>query len=250
MNLKGCSNDDLNRTKNELDAFLGDKAMLGKVRDYLSDSSISEEQRKVLSIFERTFQCYIIEDNSAVELKERIGKLEGDLARERNLMNLGYISPETNTFVSASSVQLRNTMRTSDSYETRKACYDGLRSIGPFVAERFVEIVKLRNVFARSLGYECFYDMKVSQAEGFNKQALFSILDDLEVKTRPIMHSALEKLRQEKGVDALLPENIGYALAGDVSKLKDPYFPFENAVDAWARSFSALGFHIIFESKY
>jgi hypothetical protein len=33
----------------------------------------------------------------------------------------------------------------------------GLRSIGPFVAERFIEIVKARNQLARLLGYEDFY---------------------------------------------------------------------------------------------
>ena len=37
----------------------------------------------------------------------------------------------------------------------------GMRSIGPFVAERFLEIVKARNKMARLLGFEDFYDYKV-----------------------------------------------------------------------------------------
>ena len=36
----------------------------------------------------------------------------------------------------------------------------GSRSIGPFVAERFVEIVKMRNRLARLQGYQDFYDYK------------------------------------------------------------------------------------------
>ena len=36
-----------------------------------------------------------------------------------------------------------------------------MRSIGPFVAERFLEIVKARNNMARLLGFEDFYDYKV-----------------------------------------------------------------------------------------
>jgi hypothetical protein len=91
------------------------------------------------------------------------------------------------------------------------------------------------------VGYECFYDMKVSQAEGFNKQTLFTVLDGLESRTRPILARALARLEEEKGSAALHPENLAYSLAGDISKLKDPYFPFENAVDVWARSFAALG---------
>ena len=31
--------------------------------------------------------------------------------------------------------------------------------------------------------------------------------------------------------------------AGDTEKAMDPYFPFEDAVDVWARTFAALGIH-------
>ena len=36
-----------------------------------------------------------------------------------------------------------------------------MRSVGPHVAAKFCEIVKLRNQLARNLGYEDFYDYKV-----------------------------------------------------------------------------------------
>lgn len=35
-----------------------------------------------------------------------------------------------------------------------------MRSIGPFVVERFVDIVKIRNQVARALGYQDYYDYK------------------------------------------------------------------------------------------
>jgi len=83
--------------------------------------------------------------------------------------------------------------------------------------------------------------MKVSQAEGFNKKKLFSILEGLEERSRPLLQKALTDLAREKGADATLPYNMAYYLSGEVSKLKDPYFPFSNAVDVWARSFAAMG---------
>ena len=240
MNLKGSSSSDLTRTKAELDAFLGDKACLGKVRKFLKDESLDPPSKRVLQCFERTFSCYIIEEKSALELKELVGRLEAELAESRNKMELGYVMPDGNTFVKASSVQLRNKMRTDDSEDVRKACFEGLRSIGPFVSEKvietlqfpmvltfldsilyqFCEIVKLRNQFARSLGFECFYDMKVSQAEGFNKSTLFTILDDLERRTRPTLEKALVTLASDKGAASLQPYNTGYYLSGDINKLK------------------------------
>ena len=73
-------------------------------------------------------------------------------------------------FHKASSVQLRNLMRTSDDEAVRQACYEGLRSIGPHVADKFAEIVKLRNKLAGVAGYQNYYDMKLQQAEGFTLQ--------------------------------------------------------------------------------
>lgn len=240
MNLVGNNKDDLVRTKAELDNFLGDSSMLQKVRQLIASSQVSDEEMKVLKCFEKTFLCYIIEDPTAVVMKDDILSKEAELGEYRNLMNLGYIS-EDGSFIKSSSVQLRNQMRSSESEPVRKACYEGLKGLGPILAQKFCEIVKLRNTFAKSLGYECFYDMKVSQAEGFNKKTLFAILDDLELQTRPILQKALSTLSAEKGEKALQPYNIGYMLSGDVQKLKDPYFPFESAVEVWARSFAALG---------
>jgi len=195
---------------------------------------------KILKIMEKTFASYMTEDPKASAIKEKITKLEAELAQSRNNMSLGYTDPETKEFVKGSSVLLRDIMRTSDSEERRKACYEGLRSIGPFVVERFCEIVKLRNQAARAQGYEDYYDYKVTTTEGFGKAKLFDILGDLEEKSRPLMFEARQALAKSLGEEALQPWNTGYLMAGDVEKKMDKYFPFENAVDVWARSFAGL----------
>ncbi|KAF5828250.1 oligoendopeptidase [Dunaliella salina] len=242
MGLKGANNEELARTKSAYEAFLGEPSNLKAVREAQKAEGLNEEQRKVLAIMEKTFKCYITEDPKAKELKEKLNKLEADLASARNGMALGYKEPKDGgNFVKASSVQLRDRMRVSDDEALRKACYEGLRSIGPFVTEPFIEIVKLRNRLAKLLGFEDFYDYKVMGAEGFGKRRLFEIMDDLEARTRPIMVAARQKLAAEKGPEALEPYNMGYMLSGDTEKAMDPYYPFEDAVDVWARTFAALG---------
>ena len=52
------------------------------------------------------------------------------------------------------------------------------------------------------------------------KVALFTILDELEQRTRPLLEKARKKLTETKGISALEPHNTGYALSGDTSKLK------------------------------
>ena len=86
------------------------------------------------------------------------------------------------------------------------------------------------------------YDYKVTQAEGFSKATLFGeFLGPLEQRTRPLLESARARLAEEHGPAALEPWNTSQALAGDVTRKQDPYFPFEGAISAWARSFAALG---------
>eukprot|EP00238_Polyblepharides_amylifera_P000408 CAMPEP_0196573684 /NCGR_PEP_ID=MMETSP1081-20130531/3543_1 /TAXON_ID=36882 /ORGANISM="Pyramimonas amylifera, Strain CCMP720" /LENGTH=627 /DNA_ID=CAMNT_0041891487 /DNA_START=175 /DNA_END=2058 /DNA_ORIENTATION=+ len=240
MALAGNSTEELTQTKLQMDAFLRDKSNLARVRDQMS-AAPTPDQLKVLQIMEKTFLCYIMESEEAERLAEKCTGMEDSLSAARNKMALGYTDPHTGAFMPGSSVLLRTTMRTNDDETVRKACYEGMCTIGSFVAEEFAQIVKARNAMAKKLGYEDFYDYKVTQAEGFNKRRLFSMLDGLEEETRPLMQAARALLAKEKGQDALQPWNTGYALAGDVDKLQDPYFPFETAPSVWGRSFAAMG---------
>lgn len=49
----------------------------------LQRADLSADQRKVLAIMERTFKTYITEDQTAIELKEKLNQLEAKLAENR-----------------------------------------------------------------------------------------------------------------------------------------------------------------------
>jgi Zn-dependent oligopeptidase len=131
-------------------------------------------------------------------------------------MTLRYTAPG-GSFISMSSVGLRNVMTMDEDEVKRKAAYEGLCSIAPFICENsFVEIIKLQNKLAKSLGFEDYYGYKVTNTEGMSKQKLFEILDGLESGTRPIMEASLKELEKRHGSDALKPWNTGFKLAGSV----------------------------------
>jgi len=230
---------ELTRTKAEMESFLASKEKLEQTRALLV-TDVTDDERKTLKMFERTFGCYIMESPVALTLREECMKIEGALEDARNKMTLGAtIGGE---FVELSSVGLRAKMRVAPEEATRRACYDGVRTIGDFVtANGFVELVKARNAMAKSLGYVDYYDYKVTQAEGFGKAALFDILDTLETGTRPLMVAARARLCAEKGEAALEPWNSAFMMAGSITRQLDPYFPFEKAIEQWGRSFAALG---------
>ena len=132
---------ELTRTKAEMEAFLASKEKLEQTRALLASGEVTDDERKTLTMFERTFGCYIMESADALKLREECMKIEGTLEDSRNKMTLGAtIGGE---FVELSSVGLRSKMRVDPDEATRKACYDGVRTIGDFVvANGFVELVK------------------------------------------------------------------------------------------------------------
>ena len=233
---------ELTATKGRMEDFLADEAKLSTARRLLERAGeLSGEQEKTLRLFARTFGCYIMESDEARKLREEATAIEGELEAARNTMKLGAKKAD-GTFEEMSSVALRSKLRVDADEAVRKACWEGLRSIGDFVtANGFVGLVKRRNRLARAQGFVDYYDYKVTAAEGFDKATLFSMLDGLEAATRPIMSEARERLRAKLGDESLRAWNTPFYMAGDVTRKLDPYFPFERSVEQWGRSFSALG---------
>ena len=100
---------ELTRTKAEMEAFLASKEKLAQTREYLASSDLTDEERKTLKMFERTFGCYIMENPEGLVLREQCMKIEGTLEAARNKMKLG--ATIDGAFVELSSVGLRNKMR-------------------------------------------------------------------------------------------------------------------------------------------
>jgi oligoendopeptidase F len=95
------------------------------------------------------------------------------------------------------------------------------------------------NEYARGLGYEDFYAFKIQQEEGMTKEQLFKIFNDIYQKTK-YAFGDIKKL--EKTIKGLRkPWNYSYMMTGDFTKEQDQYFPFDEALDRWGRSFTGMG---------
>lgn len=242
-------------TKKDMEDLLSDPAVLEKAEGFRAAAvSVDGKEQapaaaaeegdliKTLDIIIRTCRVNSMPTAEAKSIREATSKIESELEMKRNGMELGYTDPASGEVVTVSSVGLRNIMRTSSDEATRKAAFEGLCTIGPFVCSTgFVEIVKLRNKLARELGFEDYYDYTVTNAEGFGKKRLFEILDSLEEGTRPLMETGRKELERRFGKSALEPYNMGYMMAGSVIKKMDPYFPFSKSVERYVRSYAALG---------
>jgi len=203
-----------------------------------TENRASDDEIIALRGWVATFTANVMEDPEARVHSEALVEAEGDLARARGTMELGYRTADG--FTAASSVKLSTMLRAESNRELRQAAWQGLRDIETFVLEHgFLEIVKRRNQIGRALGGADFYDATVRRVEGMTQDEIFALLDELEEKTREAAQRGLAELKKQHG--DVKPWDVAYYSAGDITTEEHPYLPFSQSFSRWGRSFAALG---------
>jgi hypothetical protein len=233
---------DFEKKEIRLQSWMSDPKYLPSLRAELAKPDLTPEDRIGLQGWLRFFDVHAMENPEAKALANRIVEMEGRLQEARGAMKLGYLDPASGEFTPASSIRLGLYVRTSPDEALRKAAHRGLQSIEREMLDKgFLDIVRERNRLGRMLGYEDYYDYKVTRNEGFSKRVLFDILGDLEKRTRDACKASIEDLSRKSGPSAREAWNFLYLTAGDVTAQMDPYFGFDTALGRWGRSFTALG---------
>lgn len=217
------------------DAFRSDRELYEKAKGFLKSSDKATRER--LKIWLRFFELYQ-SPPELLELKDRINKLESEILKKRATRKEGYIDPYKKTFVEASYLKMRTMRNTHDDVKVRKACFIASEGLAQSCLSEYVEMVGLRNEYARRRGYADFYAFKVENEDGMTKKELFTLFDSIYRKTA----FAFKQIRKlEKKLPGLRkPWNFQYLMAGDFTKEEDPYFQFDEALLRWGRSFAAL----------
>ncbi len=224
--------------------FLQDPEKLTTTRAALTSAEAEgagEDVTTALRGWVAMFEAHAIENPEARKLSEKIVEMETALAKARADMKLGYKKPD-GEFVECSSVKLGMMLISEPDEALRKAAWEGLQAIESHVlANGFLDLVKARNALGRMQGGIDYYDWKVKRSEQMSKAEIFDLLDQLEELTRERGEASVAALRKEKGDNAVAPWNIRYFVTGDITKERDPYFPFSRSLERWGRSFAGLG---------
>ncbi len=227
--------------------FVADEARLTAVRRHLEavDAASDGPQKRALQHglrgWRQFFECNVVENAEARQLADELIEMESDLFARRKRLTLTHID-ESGQRVPASLSTASANLLANPAGEARRSSHQALLDLESWVLENgFLDLVKLRNRFARAMGAETFFDFKVVKEEALTSTALFAILDDFEVRTRDAQTRAYDLLRRRWGADALEPHNLRFAIGGDVSRQFDPYLPFAQSLRRWVLSFRRLG---------
>jgi len=230
----------LQRAEQALRGFISDAETLERLQAYGAETP-SLAQREVLGGWVELFRRNVVADPSARTLVNEIIMMESDVEQQRTSYRLSYVDPESGMSQPTTIPALASRMRGDPDSRVREAAWLGLRGLETFLVERgFVEIVVARNRLARKLGYCDFYDYKVQQSEGFDKRRLFELLDELTLKTDDAMRASVSALtRDHRGM--VRPWDWEHFSTGSMLQDLEPYFPFDEALGRWGRTFYGMG---------
>ena len=217
------------------DAFRANSEHLAATKTLFkgADPQIKKRLQTWIGFFKR-FQT----SPEALALKNKIDQIESDIQKKRGARKDGYIDPKTKKFVAASENKMGTMIYSHPDEAVRKACFEAREKIACSMLDEYVELIGLRNDYAKLLGFEDFYAFKTQVEEGMSKKELFKIFDDVYEKTK-YAKANIKKL--EKSMPGLRkPWNYGFMMSGSFVKEEDPYFQFEDALMRWGRSFQNL----------
>lgn len=227
-------------------SFLSNAEQITAIKQQLEAAdSITDPQEKQqtitgLSGWLAMFESHAIEGEKAQALKNQLIAFEAELF-EKKQNHVQTFTDENGKQVEGSLPVLSSTIRTSNHEEVRQSAHQALLNLEQWLLQNgFIELIKLRNQFARSLGYATFFDYSVQKTEKMSSEQLFEILEDFEQRTRDAHLNSLENLAKEKGASALTGFNFVYSFAGDVMRDLDPYVPFSKSLRRWVESFGRL----------
>lgn len=231
----------MNEAQARRDAFRADPALKAEAERLAGMSKGKIRNR--LKLWIHFFSLYQAPPRAAV-IKTKATALDARIMKIQTSGKEGYVDPKTKRPVDASHNRMRFMARTHPDEAVRKACFKAMERLPFHTINEYIKAVKLRNDYAKALGFSDFYEYKARIDEDMTKKELFSIFEKIYRRTKYAFKDIreLEKRMAKEGRPGLRkPWNLSYYLTGDFAKEEDRYYRFEDALSYWGRSFSALG---------
>jgi hypothetical protein len=227
--------------------FIGDPAKLAKTRDELErvrHSPPGAERDALihgLTGWLAVFEANIIDSPDGRPLMRDIVDAEARLFEQKRAYEPRHLNERGESEV-ASLPMLATNQATNRVEARRRSSFEAFRAIEQWVLDHgFLDLVTMRNRFARALGFDNYFDLKLQKGERMTTAALMHVLDDFIRQTEAANARTLADMRSRHGEDATAPWNVRFFASGDVIRRLDPFMPFGLALRRWVQSFRRLG---------
>ena len=147
--------------------------------------------------------------------------------------------------------QIKKIMETETNPEIRKKAEIAKIASGDLIADDLVELVKMRNDFAKKKGFDNYFDYKISQDYDIQPKALDKLLGDVSKNIREanakVMNDKKQDLANAFGIkqEDLRSYHFGLLTGEDPEKLvNDQIKTKEQVVEISKKAYAGMGYNI------
>lgn len=203
----------------------------------LSDKHLDKQLKDLVKCFD--------EELNAGELKQQLREKENEIAAKYNAY-IPYIDNKEVTKAEISKI-----LETEKNPEIRKKAYNAKVKGGDIIAEDLVPLIKLRNEFAKTQGYENFFDYQLKEEYDVDADYLTHLLHEVYENAKEInkklQQETKEELAQEYGIKTSDLKAYHYGLLLDTNPAKEINANLktkEQVVDISIQAYKNMGFDI------
>ena len=147
-----------------------------------------------------------------------------------------------------SKTELTKILQTDDNAELRKKAYNARIAGGDLIAEDLIDFVKMRNEYAKTKGFENYFDYKLKESYDVDSVFLDKILAEVyskaEVKIKEVQSKKIQELKEHFGTDVLEGYHYGLLLDSNPEKEVNKILENQDVETLSKKIYSKMGYDI------
>ena len=182
------------------------------------------------------------EELNSGEEKKALRKKEADIAQKYN----NYVSKIDGKEVTK--VEITKILQTETNSELRKKAYDAKIIGGDLIAKDLVELVKMRNKYARTKGYDNYFNYMLQEEYDVEPEFLDKLIDEVyskaQDKIKTIQGKRQKELKEKFNTDKLKAYHYGLLLDSNPEKAVNEILKDYNIEEISKKAYLGIGYNI------
>lgn len=234
--------DKMNVSQDKANDFYDNKEIYAKLKEIneaggVADKKLKKQLRNLTTAF-----------GDGIEYKEELKAMstkENEISQKLNSYQMTIDGKPV------SKAEISKIMETEKNPEVRKKASDAKIKSGDLIAEDLVELVKMRNDFAKKKGYDNYFDYMLEENYDIKPKELDKLLSDVAKNTKESNKKVMDGVKSELSkAFGIAPEDLrsyhfGYLAGEDPEKLvNDQIKTKEEVVDISKRAYAGMGYDV------
>ena len=225
------------KAENKMYSLYKDETTYNKFKEIDKDKLPSHEAKQLKDLI-RAFD----EELNTGEAKKALRKKEADIGQKYNT----YIPTIDGKEVTK--VEITKILQTETNPDIRKKAYEAKVKGGDLIANDLIELVKMRNEYAKTKGYDNYFDYMIREEYDVEPEFLDKLIDDVyskaKAKIKVIQEKRQKELKKEFGINKLEAYHYGLLLDSNPEKGVNEILKNKNIENISKQTYLGMGYDI------